>query len=381
MIDIREATPGDVEQIAKLLYISDLAVARVSIYDFLFPGPAEKRPEKIRWLLLNAERAMYWNDRNGGHCVAGVTSPSDTWYLAEGVTGGGFETWVLLQNPGDTTANVNVTYMNANGELAGPGLQMGPHTRATVNVADVLPNDMQVSTEVTSDQPVIAERAVYWNGRQGGTCATGINKPGDEWYMAEGSTGGGFETWVLLQNPGNEAANINVTYMNAEGLQPGPPVQLPAGSRASISVADTLPDDMQVSTRITSDKPIVAERAMYWNNREGGHDEIAVDYPKFHSLLAEGATDGGFESWILIQNPGVTDATVYVTYLTGEGPVERQPLEVKAGQRVSINEFDDVGANYQVSARIFSTAPVAVERSVYWSNRAEGSCSRGFLDW
>jgi DMSO/TMAO reductase YedYZ molybdopterin-dependent catalytic subunit len=331
---------------------------------------------------ITVERAMYWNNRSGGHCAAAVSTPAKDWYLAEGCTGNGFETWVLLQNPGDAAANATVTYMNETGSAAGPTVNLPAKSRKTVKVADTLPNDVQVSTKVAADQPIIAERAMYWNNRRAGTCAAGLNQPGTDWYLAEGSTGGGFETWVLVQNPGDAAAKVNLTYMNEKGPQAGPVLNLPAHSRTSVNVASTLPDDWQVSTAMTSDQPIVAERAVYWNGRAGGHDETAVDSPKFRSFLAEGSTAGGFESWILIQNPGPSDATVYIVYLTENGAKERAPLALPAGKRVSINEVDDVGSMWQVSANISATAPVAVERAMYWAGRAaDGSCSHGYPTW
>jgi DMSO/TMAO reductase YedYZ molybdopterin-dependent catalytic subunit len=327
------------------------------------------------------ERAMYWNGKAGGHCAAGVNSAAKNWYLAEGSTAGGFETWVLLQNPGDTGAIVKLTYMNESGPVAGPTLNMAAHSRTTVNVADTLAGNWQVSTQVVADVPVIAERAMYWGNRKAGHDAVGVTAPGNEWYMAEGCTAGGFETWVLLQNPGAGAAKATVTYMNETGPKAGPVVDIPAHSRKTINVADTLPGDYQVSTKVTSDKPLIAERSVYFNSRQGGTCETATDSPKLKSLLAEGATDGGFESWILVQNAGEIDATVYITYLTGQGPVERAPLLVPAGKRVSVNEFNDVGANMQVSAQVYSSVPVAVERAVYWNNRIEGHCSKGYASW
>jgi hypothetical protein len=327
------------------------------------------------------ERAMYWNGKAGGHCAAGVNNPATGWYLAEGATAGGFETWVLLQNPGDTGAIVKLNYMNAAGSQAGPTLNMAAHSRTTVNIADTLPNDWQVSTQVTSDVPVIAERAMYWGNRKAGHDAVGVTTAGKQWYMAEGCTANGFETWVLLQNPGGATAHATVTYMNENGAQAGPTVEIPAHSRKTINVADTLPNDAQVSTKVTSDQPVIAERSVYWNGRQGGTCETGLDSPKTKALLAEGATDGGFESWILIQNPGPLDATVYITYLTGTGPVEKAALSVPAGKRVSVNESGDVGANMQVSAQVNASTPVAVERAVYWNSRTEGHCSKGYSSW
>ena len=50
---IRPARPEDVKAAAQLLYVSELAVARASVYDFIFPGSMEERLEKIAWLYLN----------------------------------------------------------------------------------------------------------------------------------------------------------------------------------------------------------------------------------------------------------------------------------------------------------------------------------------
>ncbi|MBN2028239.1 MAG: hypothetical protein JW854_15930, partial [Actinobacteria bacterium] len=53
--------------------------------------------------------------------------------------------------------------------------------------------------------------------------------------------------------------------------------QLPAGTRKSIHL-DELPGlaDTDVSTRVSADRPVVAERAMYfvYNGRAGGHDSV-----------------------------------------------------------------------------------------------------------
>lgn len=328
------------------------------------------------------ERAMYWNGRRGGHCAAAVSDLSTEWYLAEGCTENAFETWILLQNPGDAAATANVTYMNAGGAVAGPAVSLPPRSRKTVNVAGTLPNDVQVSTRVTADQPIVAERSMYWNNRTAGTCAVGLSGTGTEWYLAEGSTGGPFETWILVQNPGDEAAKVDLTYMNAGGAKTGPVLNMPAHSRTTVNVATTLPGDWQVSTAITSDRPVVAERAVYWSNRAGGHAETAVDSPKFRSLLAEGSTAGGFETWVLLQNPGPSDADVYITYLTATGAKERAVLELPAGTRVSINELEDVGSDWQVSADVNASTPIVVERAMYWAGRdADGSCSHGYPTW
>ena len=55
---IRNAQPEDVEAAARLLYISELAVARASVYDYIFPGTMEERLENIAWLYLNGHETV-----------------------------------------------------------------------------------------------------------------------------------------------------------------------------------------------------------------------------------------------------------------------------------------------------------------------------------
>jgi hypothetical protein len=45
---------------------------------------------------------MYGGNRTWAHDSIGVTAPAPVWYLAEGSTEGGMETWVLVQNPNPT---------------------------------------------------------------------------------------------------------------------------------------------------------------------------------------------------------------------------------------------------------------------------------------
>ena len=111
-------------------------------------------------------------------------------------------------------------------------------------------------------------------------------KPGRSWYLAEGSTGaneqGSFETWVLVQNPGDEKAEVDIFYQTPKGEKQGPHLTVEARTRRTVNVADTVPGEWSVSTRVTSDKPVIAERSMYWTSaagvfRQAAHDSIGSD--------------------------------------------------------------------------------------------------------
>ena len=325
------------------------------------------------------ERAMYFDNRVGGHGSIGTISPARTWFLAEGSTDGGFETWVLVQNPGDVEANGKITYMTPTGEVAGPDIALPPHTRLTVRVNDTIPSNFSVSTVVSCDHPVIAERATYWNGRAAGQESVGVTNPAQQWFLAEGSTAGGFETWVLLENPGTLTAKAHLTYMTPSGQVAGPDVTLAPHSRKTTNVADTVSSNFSVSTMVTCDQPIVAERAMYWNNRAGGHDSVGVTQAATSWFMAEGVTMPPFETWILVQNPGNKTAKAQITYMTNSGEVAGPTLTLAPHTRQTVNVADTVANNFNVATTLTSDNPVVGERATYWNNRTQdGTESIGF---
>ncbi len=191
----------------------------------------------------------------------GAREASREWNLAEGCTAAGFETWILVQNPGPGDADVQLTYMTGEGAVQGPSRVIKPGTRATFNAADTVGSAWEVATRVTSSGPVIAERSMY--GGDWATASLGAREASREWNLAEGCTAAGFETWILVQNPGPGDADVQLTYMTGEGAVQGPSRVIKPGTRATFNAADTVGSAWEVATRVTSSGPVIAERSMY----------------------------------------------------------------------------------------------------------------------
>ena len=51
----------------------------------------------------------------------------------------------------------------------------------------------------------------------GGHASAGVTAPSTSWFLAEGATGSYFTTFVLLANPGDEDANVTLTYLTSTG--------------------------------------------------------------------------------------------------------------------------------------------------------------------
>jgi P pilus assembly chaperone PapD len=241
------------------------------------------------------ERAMYFtlpgaSQRVLGHDSIGVTSPAPVWYLAEGATAGGFETWVLVQNPGASPVHVNFTLNTESGEQKPPGLQnftIPAGSRVSFDIGkEVTTYDVSTRVEAT-DGNVICERAMYFtpagmSQRVLGHDSIGVTSPASVWYLAEGATAGGFETWVLVQNPGTSPVHVNFTLNTESGEQKPPGLQnfsIPAGSRVSFDIGKEV-TTYDVSTKVeATDGNVICERAMYFTppgagQKELGHDSI-----------------------------------------------------------------------------------------------------------
>ena len=115
---------------------------------------------------------------------------------------------------------------------------------------------------------------MYGDGRTWATCSKGSDVLSDGWYLAEGSTAGGMETWVLVQNPGDESVHVNLVFHTGEGEKVIPELQnveIPAKHRRNFKLNDYL-TTYEVSTMVTcEDGAVVVERAMYGDGRTWAH--------------------------------------------------------------------------------------------------------------
>ena len=228
------------------------------------------------------ERAMYRNNRREGHESIGTTATATDYFLAEGAIGyaSGFTTYVLVQNPQSTPTNVSITYMTQNGSVTGPAFQMPANTRKTIRVNDQLPVNTDVSTMVHGSQPIIAERAMYWGATSslGEAChdSIGLDFPHQTFYLPDGQTTGGYETWTLVQNPNPGAVTVQISYLTPSGANNVVFTdEIPAGSRKTYNMADRISGRAAIMVRsMDGARPVMVERSMYWNNRGAGTDTI-----------------------------------------------------------------------------------------------------------
>ncbi len=131
------------------------------------------------------------------------------------------------------------------------------------------------------------------------------------WYLAEGSTDWGFDCYVSVVNPNDEAVEVEVTYMTSTGPVTGPTVDMPAMSQATVFPAATLgPRDFSTKVECTGGQAISVDRTMYWTGAGApcseAHCATGVTAPATTWYMPEGSSAWGFECFLLIQNPNAS---------------------------------------------------------------------------
>jgi len=316
-----------------------------------------------------AEKAVYGNHRTWAHESVGVSQAAKQWYLAEGCTAPGYSARIAVMNPSDTDANISLTYMTPTGPKTGPSEVLRANSRTSYDVAATVPDEWSVSTEVKSNVPVAAERAMFGNNSAWAHDSVGVTSASTVWYLAEGCTASNFETWVLVQNPGDQTANVSLTYMTSSGAVAGPTDAVAPKSRKTFEVAKNVPGAWEVSTKVTSDQPVVVERALYGNNRSWATDSVGVTEPNTTWYLAEGCTLPWLETWILLQNPSDKKTQFKITYNTASGAVAGPAETLAPNSRKTYNPAYVVNNTADVSTMVESDNPIVVERAMYGDPR------------
>lgn len=363
--------------------------SRTTVDVNLFVGPGQDVSANVTGDgYFVAERSVYFdaNGLNGGEQVLGETDTSTSFLFAEGTTRAGFQTWLALQNPQDSEANVLVTYVYADGTPPMPqNVIVPPRSRQTVDVNVGAGAEKDVSMALSANRPIVAERVMYFTypgsimgGKPSGVHnCTGAEAGATSWYFAEGTTRGNFNEWLCLMNPTSHDTTATIQYMKAAGPVQTVEKALKANSRTTVDVNADVGADQDVSALVTSREPIVAERPMYFQFMpgsgamwKGGHNSMGARYAAYKWEFAEGCTRDGFMTYLCIANPNSTKQEVNIRYFITkpDGSTENKTTEVTvaANTRKTVVVNDDAVTGADVSATVTCAAPIVVERPMYF---------------
>jgi len=174
---------------------------------------------------------------------------------------------------------------------------------------------------------------------------------------------------------------VTITYMTPKGPVPQTPFEMPANSRKTIRVNDSVPNQ-DLSTYVSGTLPIVAERAMYWGAGtplgEACHDSIGMSSLHKTFYLPDGEARNGYETWTLVQNPNDTAVPIQISYLTptGQNNVVFEDT-IPANSRRTYSMGDKLNGRASVVVTSKNGVKIMVERAMYWNNRGAGTDTIG----
>jgi pro-kumamolisin-like protein/subtilase family protein len=249
------------------------------------------------------ERPMYFTTSRtnisgpvtGAATIVGAQAPGNDWLFAEGYTGPNFHEYLVLANfDPAVTANATVKLEYSNGAVNPIVVAVPPMSQVFFDVnkasAAFAQATTELSAEVTSDAPIVAQRQEYFrfNGLiPGGTDSIGAPGPAKVSYsFAEGYTASGFNEFLTLQNPNTSSETVAVTLYLKNSVMSQQIVTVGPQTRVTLNINSLVMPIAQANTGAgyevslavwATSGTIVAERPMYFNFHniaQGGSDVV-----------------------------------------------------------------------------------------------------------
>lgn len=303
--------------------------------------------------------------------------PSDRWLFAGGSTSRNDNHYLLISNPFQEEAVVQVRLMARDKEVIPARLKdlvIRAFSQSTVYLSDYVQEEPNFGIEVTASRGrIVASRysSVNTGDAKGISVDIGTPVPSSSWLFAGGRVPNNGEESLLVVNPGTREALIGVVFMTGEERTAPPElaeVPVPAGRQVVIDVSNHLPRGTIFGAELTSTNgvPVVAERrTMGVVDRNRSYESVAgVPAPAARWVVPAGSPSGG-SSLLAMANTGQEDITVSVVLLSDAGesaPPDLSSLSIGAGRKVEV-DLDPYLDGKLATAIVTADRPVLVVES------------------
>ncbi len=202
------------------------------------------------------------------------TQTSATWYLAEGYTVADSPNQLVLSNPFDDVAIVDIEFATFDGPRSLASYQGIPIAPRSVEVIDLATSGsgvqredlLAVSVEATRGELVVGRAQEFLGGgRRGYAMTLAAPAARDQWWFADGEKGPGISSLFSVFNPSDAAVEVDVIFLGIVEVAEIEPLFIPAGEVAFVDPGqiETLPDGRYSVVFSTRAEPsIVVERVL-----------------------------------------------------------------------------------------------------------------------
>jgi hypothetical protein len=302
--------------------------------------------------------------------------PWDRWIFATASTVRGEDHYLLVANPFREEAVVKVRLLMPDRDIVPARLKdlvIPTLSQTAVYLPDYYVENPSFGLELTATTGrVIVSRYSVINrgGVRGLSLDLGAREPSRSWYFAGGEVPQNGEEELILVNPSNREALVEIVFpTDSERVTPPDLGELPvaAGRQVTVNVADHLPRGTKHGVVVTSSNsvPLVVERRITAPVEGGRGIDMVFGVPRTSSrwVVPVGSDVGGFSS-LAITNPGGEDVRVRVSLISGDGPArppELSALTVEAGRRETVELTSALKRKMATAVVESSSAGIAVE--------------------
>jgi hypothetical protein len=279
----------------------------------------------------NAVVTQTFTSPAGTSSSACATTPSPTWYLADGATTVDLSASLLLFNPFPDDAVVDVTFATDEGPRTPQALRgflVPGRSLRRVDVDEAVRRNTQVSTsvEARAGRVVAGWVQTYRSPERRSVVAT-VPAPsaGTQWWFANGRKGEGVSERVVLYNPHpTTASEVTVTVVPSEppGAEPVTISEVvpPLTTRTVDIAGNAEVPDVRHSLQVSATEPgIVAMRALdLVGTRSAATSQLGARLTASVWYLPTAAPPGGTQV-LTISNPLGIDVTASVNRYSPAG--------------------------------------------------------------
>jgi hypothetical protein len=333
----------------------------------------------------------------GDSVAACSDNTSNEWYFADGFTVDGSVETLILTNPYDDAAVVDLVFATEAGEstpAAFQGFTILPQSVETIPIAELGARDEPViAVKVGAERGrIVAGRAQHYLG--GGRLGYGVSLAApalrDQWWFADGEAGEGITETFAIYNPTDDDVQVDVVFLGIPidaDYGDVQPIDVPA---RQVVVYDpsvdegggaTLPPGRHASVFSTLAEPsVVVERILTRPAGESVATSVVMGAPprvdgyvasRWH--LGVGPSDPA-PSALVVYNVDNVDGTVTIEAIGPGGPSavpSLTDLPIGAGQVITIDLVDPDVVDTELIVQ--STNRVFVERALPRGNGLAGT--------
>lgn len=319
--------------------------------------------------------------RAGNAVATCASSPSGSWYLADGFTGADSLEQVVITNPSLDSAILDVSFVTATGERSPQSLKGVVIPPEAVRVFDMAALDARneavvaVSVRATVGRVIVGRSQHYLGrGRLGYTMSLAASGTSDRWYFADGEKADSVGEEFVIFNPLAVDQQLTFIVTADDGTALEPLVVTAPAKRVTKFAPTTLGTlaNGRYSTVITATTTggatqagVVVERVTTRQVERSTATAVVLGAPQpARGWVAPSGTAVAAVDSLRIFNPGSAAAVFSITYLgpAGDVPVVGyESVSLAPGASTSVT-LPAEAASTAVS--VVSTEPVVVQRRV-----------------